>query len=45
MINNVILFLLDSTGWQTVKVPANSMRPVSISDRIQPAAHISMALV
>lgn len=26
-------------------VPANSMRPVSISARMQPAAHMSMALV
>lgn len=30
---------------ETVEVPANSMRPQSISASMQPAAHMSMALV
>lgn len=34
----------DITG-QTVGVPANSVCPVSISANMQPAAHMSMALV
>ena len=31
--------------WQILKVPANSVHPVSISAKMQPAAHMSMALV
>lgn len=51
MTSSVIMFLQDAkvivtaTVWQTMEVPANSMRPVSISASIQPAAHMSMALV
>lgn len=38
--DNKVTFL--DKQWE---VPANSMRPVSISASMQPAAHMSMALV
>lgn len=37
--------VLVETARQTAEVPANSMRPVSVSASMQPAAHMSMALV
>lgn len=40
-----VMSVLKDTAWQTVEVPANSMRPVSISASMQPVAHMSMALV
>lgn len=54
-ISNVILLLqkmkdsdcIRNSHWTSnrLDVPANSMHPVSISANMQPAAHMSMALV
>lgn len=45
VISNVTEFLQEVKDSDCVAVPANSMRPVSISASMQPAAHMSMALV
>lgn len=45
VISNVTEFLQEVKDSGCVEVPANSMCPVSISASMQPAAHMSMALV